>query len=57
VILATISEGHADGADILFLLAVVLFVVCAVVAALEKSVVTVLLSAGLAFTALAWLVL
>ena len=56
--LADITHGHVDAADVLFLIAVILFVVCAVVAWIEsKAVPTVLASLGLAFTALALLVL
>ena len=56
--LADIAHGHVDAADILLLIAVILFVVCAVVTWLaDRAVPTVLASLGLAFTALALLVL
>lgn len=57
-VLADIAHGHVDAADILLLIAVILFVVCAVVTWLaDRAVPTVLASLGLAFTALALLVL
>jgi len=55
-ILADISTGHHAGADVLFLVAVILFCVMAVIAAVERAVPTVLLAVGLACVALAWLV-
>ena len=55
---ADIAHGHVDAADVLLLIAVILFVVCAVVTWLaDRAVPTVLASLGLAFTALALLVL
>ena len=56
--LSDIAHGHVDAADVLLLIAVILFVVCAVVTWLaDRAVPTVLASLGLAFTALALLVL
>lgn len=55
--LADIESGNTDLADILFLVAVVLFVVGGVVAFQVKAVWATLVAAGLACTALAWLVL
>ena len=56
--LADIAHGHVDAADVLLLIAVILFVVTAVVYWLDNRVVpAVLTSLGLAFTALALLVL
>ena len=55
--LADIESGNADLADILFLVAVVLFVVGGVVAFQAKAIWATLVAAGLACTALAWLVL
>jgi len=56
--LADIAHGHVDAADVLLLIAVILFVVCAVVTWLaDRAVPTVLASLGLALTALALLVL
>ena len=56
--LADIAHDHIDAADVLLLIAVILFVVCAVVTwVADRAVPTVLASLGLAFTALALLVL
>ena len=55
--IADIESGNVDLADILFLVAVVLFVVGAVVAYLAKTLWATVVSAGLACAALAWLVL
>lgn len=55
--LATIIDGEVDAADVLFLIAVILFAVGAVLAGMRRAVEQVLLFAGLAVTALAWLVL
>ena len=56
--LADIAHDHIDAADVLLLIAVILFVVCAVVTWVEnRAVPTILASLGLAFTALALLVL
>jgi hypothetical protein len=55
---ADIAHGHVDAADVLLLLAVVLFCVAAVMHWLTaKAVPFVLTSLGLAATALAFLVL
>lgn len=56
-ILADIESGNTDLADILFLVAVVLFVIGAVLAFQAKAVWATLVAAGLAATALALLVL
>lgn len=55
--LSTIATGNVDWADIFFLIGVVLFAVAAVVAVVRKVPETALVPAGLAFTALALLVL
>ena len=56
--LADIAHGHVDAADVLLLIAVILFVVCAIVTWLQsKTLPTVLAALGLACTALALLVL
>ena len=52
-----IAHGHIFGADLCFLIAVILFVVAAVYTVKEKAYVMALVSAGLAFVALAWLIL
>jgi hypothetical protein len=57
MVLADIESGNTDLADILFLVAVVLFVVGGVVAFQTKAIWATLVAAGLACTALAWLVL
>jgi hypothetical protein len=56
-VLADISTGHHAGADVLFLIAVLLFIVLAVVAAVERTIPMVLVAAGLAAVSLGWLVL
>jgi hypothetical protein len=57
--IADIAHGHADGADILFLVATILFIIAAIVEVVVKPVVLnmLLLFAGLACVALAWLLL
>lgn len=58
MILADIESGNTDLADILFLVAVVLFVIGAVLAWTQaKAVWATLVSAGLASVSLGWLVL
>jgi hypothetical protein len=57
-VFADIAHGHTDAADILLLIAVILFVVTAAVYWLaDRALPAVLTSLGLAFTALAFLVL
>jgi hypothetical protein len=55
--LATIIDGEADLADVLFLLAFLLFCIVAVLNLMRRSVEAELTSFGLAAVALAWLVL
>ena len=55
--IATISSGHADLADALFLIAFVLFVIVTVFAVVRNAWESALLAAGFACVALAWLVL
>jgi len=55
--IADIESANTDLADILFLVAVVLFLVGAVLAYTSKAVWAVLVSAGLAAVSLGWLVL
>jgi hypothetical protein len=57
--IADVASGHVDGADVLFLIAVILFIIAAVVEVAVKPVVLnmLLLFAGLACTALALLIL
>jgi hypothetical protein len=55
--LATLVEGKTDLADVLFLVAMILFIVCAVIHAMAKQITGTILCAGLACVALAWLVL
>ena len=57
MMLADIASGEADTADILFLVAFILFVITAVMAAMARSIDQVILRAGFACVALAWLVL
>ena len=55
---AAIIEGKADLADVLFLVAMIVFIVGAVIAwAMEKAYVLTTLCIGLAVLACAWLVL
>lgn len=55
--IATISSGHADLADILFLVAFILFVIVTVLRVMAHTVDSALIAAGFAALALAWLVL
>lgn len=55
--IADIESGNTDFADILFLVATVLFVIGAVLAYGAKALWAVLVSAGLAAVSLGWLVL
>jgi hypothetical protein len=57
MILADIASGETDWADIFFLIAVILFVLAAVVAFQVKTFYATVLATGLAFCALGWLVL
>lgn len=56
-VLADIAHGHTDGADILFLIALIVFIVGGVLALMEKAITMVLLFGGLACVALAWVLL
>jgi hypothetical protein len=55
--LATIIDGEADLADVLFLLAFLLFCIVAVLHLMRRSIDGALLAFGLAAVALGWLVL
>jgi hypothetical protein len=55
--IATVSEGHADLADVLFLVAFILFVIVCVMRVLAHGVDGAIIAAGFAVLALAWLVL
>jgi hypothetical protein len=57
--IATLSTGHVDLADWLFLIAAILFVLAGVLAAIQKPDPThgALVPFGLALIAVAWLVL
>ena len=57
--IADISHGHVDGSDLLLLVAVIVFVLAAVVEVIVKPVVLnqLLLFVGLACVSLAWLIL
>jgi hypothetical protein len=55
--LSTIIDGEADLADVLFLIAFVLFVITAVTRAMARNIDGLLISAGAAAIALAWLCL
>jgi hypothetical protein len=55
--LADIESGNTDLADVLFLVAVILFLVAAVVAYMTKTFWATVISAGLAAASLGWLVL
>ena len=57
MLLADIESGNVDLADILFLVAVVLFVVAAVIAYKAQAVWATVVCAGLACVSLGWLVL
>ena len=54
---ATIIEGEVDFADVCLLIAVVLFVIAAVIPITQRAPLGAILPAGLAFVALALLVL
>jgi hypothetical protein len=56
-VIADISAGHHAGADVLFLIATVLFAVAAALAALRRPETGILVPGGLALLALAWLLL
>jgi hypothetical protein len=56
-ILADIASGETDWADIFFLIAVIVFVIAAIIAFQAKTLYAVLICAGLACVALGWLVL
>jgi uncharacterized membrane protein len=55
--LSTIIEGEADLADVLFLVAVILFCIVAIFHLMRRAVEGALLAFGLAAVALGWLVL
>lgn len=55
--IADIASGHTAGADVLFLVAAVLFAVSAVLAWSSRALWPVLTAAGLACLAVAWLIL
>ena len=55
--IATVIDGEADLADVLFLVAFILFVIVAVIRVMARSVEGVLMAFGAAAIALAWLVL
>lgn len=55
--IATIIDGEADLADVLFLIAFVLFVIVAIFHLMRRAFEGALLAFGLASIALAWLVL
>jgi hypothetical protein len=55
--LAVIASGKTDLADLCFLVAAILFAVVAVLHGMKHSVEGLLLAAGLACVAVAWLVL
>ena len=58
MMLADIAHGHVDGADILFLIAIIVFVVAAAVYwAVGKALAPALACVGLACVAFAWLLL
>ena len=50
--IATIVNANASTAQVWFLIAVILFIIAGVIALLEKSIYTVLICAGLVFSAL-----
>lgn len=54
---AAIASGHADLADVFFLVAVICAGLLAVLQAVRQDVVGALLPAAVAFVALGWLVL
>ncbi len=55
--IATIIDGEADLADVLFLLAFLLFCIVAVIQLMRRAIEPALTSFGLAALALGWLVL
>jgi len=55
--IADIASGEVDIADVLFLVAFILFVIAAVMAAMARSIDSVIVRAGFACLALGWLVL
>lgn len=57
MVLADIANGNTNWADVCFLIAVVLFVLGAVVAFQVKTFYAVVLALGLAAVSLAWLLL
>jgi hypothetical protein len=56
-VIADIAAGHHATADVLFLIATVLFAVAAALAALRRPETGILVPGGLALLALAWLLL
>ena len=52
-----IASGHVTAADVLFLIAVVIFAVAAIITVRTRMVMIDLVSVGLAVVALAWLLL
>jgi hypothetical protein len=58
MMLADIAHGHVDAADVLYLIAVIVFLVAGAIEwATTKGIVLSLACLGLAVTALAWLIL
>jgi hypothetical protein len=57
MMLADIASGEVDWADILFLVAVILFIVGAVLTFQAQALWATLVSVGLACVALAWMLL
>lgn len=55
--IATIAEGEAGWADLLFLVAFIVFVIAAFIHVAARSIEGALLPVGLALLALAWLLL
>jgi hypothetical protein len=55
--IADIAAGHHATADVLFLIATVLFAVAAALAALRRPETGILVPGGLALLAVAWLIL
>ena len=55
--IADIATGHHAGADVLFLIATVVFAIAAALAALKRPETGILVPGGLAVLALAWLLL
>ena len=53
--MTAVTAMSANAQAVCFFIAMVLFIVLAVIAALEKAVTTALLGAGLAFVTLVWL--